>query len=86
MNKVFSAYLNVTGYIRGFITWPFRILAMTIGIPNFKIIYKSGRAEYLFLKSISINKPDWSWETVTGTNKRPVLFGVDSIAAVYQLY
>ena len=86
MNKGLDLYLNTTGVIRGLISCPFRMLAMTIGIPNFKIVYKSGHVERIFLKRISKQGGDWEWESVTGTSKGIVILGVDDIVSVIQLY
>jgi len=81
-----KTYIGITGIICSLITWPIRMLFITIGVPNFKIIYKSGHVEKVFLNSINMTNGKWSWETPPGSQKTIVLFGVDDISAVYQIY
>lgn len=54
-------------------------------IPVFriKIIYKSGATHEFWVKKFSMSGGRYHWESAEDSNK-PLLLGVDEIAAVYQ--
>jgi len=80
-------FLNIMGRIRSLVFFPFRILAFILGIPNFKVLYKSGHVEYLFWSYFSMtpHPKEMQWHNVTGS-KTMIVAGVDDIVAVFQLY
>jgi hypothetical protein len=79
--------IDISGVIRGIIIFPFRMMGYMMGIPNFKLIYKSGHVEKVFLKAISRDGGgEWEWTTATGSCKSIVIIGVDEVVAVYMLY
>jgi len=84
-----DVFLRITQLLRSMVSWPFRVLFLALGIANFKIVYKSGHVEYLFLKSFNGSISDGGlssvkWESLG--SKTPICLGINDIAAVYQLY
>ena len=79
------------GIIRSLITFPFRVLFIIIGVPNIKIVYRSGHVEYYYFKNIELSWSstdghitDATWETVG--DKRPVHINIREIESVVELY
>lgn len=58
---------------------------MTV-VPVYKIriVYKSGYTHDFEVYDFTINRGTYEWKYVSETNK-PVLIGVDDIAAIYQI-
>ena len=82
-------FIMVTASIRSILSWPVRLLLLTLGVANFKIIYKSGHVEYLFLNNFEGTTSGGGlasiqWHSLGG--KAPVHIGVNKISAVYKLY
>ena len=49
-----------------------------------RIVYKSGYTHDFYVVSFTVDRGNWNWTACGATNK-PVLIGVDEIAAVYQV-
>ena len=84
MLKVFFA-------IRSLISYPFRVLAYMIGIPNTRIVYKSGHVEYYCFFKINIkcdttdgSVTDLEWEVLS--IKRPLYINIHEIESVVKLH
>ena len=75
--------------MRIIIGFPSRIIAMFLGIPNYKIVYKSGHIEYYYLSLISWKIDDGKLVNVayeTPTNKQKVYLNIDAIESIVQIY
>jgi hypothetical protein len=80
-------YIGAT--IRLFFFYPLRIIALLVGFPNVKIIYKSGHIGYHFFRKLDIK---WSgalissleWDTVNVN--RPFHIGINEIESIWRIY
>ena len=85
-----NLFISITTIIRNIISWPFRMLFVALGVANFKIIYKSGHVEYIFLQEFEGkldkgNLCEAKWKSL-GDFKTIIHFGINNIEAVYKLY
>ena len=85
MQNKLVRWIKITGKISSFIMTPLRILKFTFKVSNFKIVYKSGHVEKLFLSSIMHDKNGWNWSHFA-VGKQPLILGVEEIVSVIQLY
>jgi hypothetical protein len=83
--------LKVFFGIRSVISYPFRVLAYIFGLPNTKIVYKSGHVEYYCFFEIDIkwdrnegNVTEMKWETLS--IKRPIHMHIHEIESVVKIY
>lgn len=79
----------VSASIRIIISYPFRFIALVLGFPNTKIVWKSGHTEYYFFRNIKMTKTgdtlkNISWEAVT--NSTPFYIGMEEIESIHTIY
>lgn len=88
-NKDSSPFVRATSFIRNLLLYPFKVLALSLGIPNFKIVYKSGHVEYFFFANLNITESDkitkMEW-LKTDNLGNPFFIGINDIESIVQLY
>lgn len=86
----FSDVVIFTGSIfRKIINVPFRFIAILIGFPNIKIIYKSGHVEYYFFRHFRVTTAadgtiEAKWEAVDVAS--PLHIGYNEIESIQRIY
>ncbi len=83
--RIFEKFVKGSTAISTMLCFPIRMLFIFLQVPNFKIVYKSGHVERLFLHNISYNHPTWKWDSANCL-KTPILLGGDNIVSIFQLY
>lgn len=92
-NEVTTAqvFIGLIGACRAIITWPLRVIAILLGVPNTKVVYKSGHVEYYYLLRSRIEKStgdghivEFEWHTAT--QKEPFYINLREIESIVQLY
>jgi len=88
--KCFSdIVIYLSAQIGNIISWPFRLIALCLAIPNIKIVYKSGHVERYFFRNIKISKNSndeirsLTWETVGF--KSPFYLNVKEIESIHYI-
>ena len=86
-----QAFIGLMGAGRAFITWPLRFIAILIGIPNTKIVYKSGHVEYYYMLRLRYEKStidghitELEWQT--STQKEPFYTSLKDIESIVHIY
>lgn len=59
-------------------------LVRRVPIFKLKVVYKSGATHTFEVREFTVKGGSWSWDSYDQTNK-PIVFGVDDIAAVWQV-
>ena len=75
--------------IRSILSWPIRVLFFCLGVPNCRIVYKSGHIEYHFFNTFNMNHngdeiTSANWETLDGTKIMHI--GLNNIESITWLY
>ena len=80
----------LSGVLRSMSSFPVRFIFGLLGVPNFRIVYKSGHVEYWFFKKIDVDRKGseitaLSWE-VFPSCARPLHMNVEEIESIIELW
>jgi hypothetical protein len=77
------------GGLRGIMFWPVKILCLIVGVPNYKIVYKSRHVETYFFLNLNIKRNGGEIkeiEWLVPTQKQPFHVNVNEIETIVRLY
>jgi hypothetical protein len=75
--------------LRTMITFPLSFIGLILGVPNVKIVYKSGHVEYYFFENWGVDREGSNITSVTWKTagaKRPFHLGLENIESIVQLW
>jgi hypothetical protein len=86
-----QVFIGLLGSIRTIILFPLRLIAILLGVPNTKIIYKSGHVEYYYMLRLRYDRnketghiTEIEWHTAT--QKEPFYIHMQEIESIVHIY
>jgi len=86
-----QTFIKLIAIVRTACLTPVRLLIICLGVPNTKIVYKSGHTEYYFMLRLRYEKSiedgritEIEWQTASP--KSPVHINMKAIESIVQLY
>ena len=85
-----TCFVGLFALLRSILSWPFRVIALMIGVPNVKIVYKSGHVEYYYFqtysKTVNAEGHLTGMKWCANEHSCPFHIGINDIESIRTLY